>query len=214
MKLRHLAPASLLALAVACGGSSGASITFTGTVRGQTEKPVGADSAFATIPTQAGNASVLAGILSNQTALCADASQTKEPKSSMYFLLFLGTLQVSGSSVSIVQPTSADVGQSFTIYAGTGVPSQRLAIVVASTTDTACHDVAQFDANGISGTVKLNTLGADGSFSADFDVTTAQQDSSGNTVAGTSDHVTGSFSAKACSGLGPLIATQRSTTCI
>jgi hypothetical protein len=207
---RLLAEALLVcasANSIACGGGSSSTASFSGTVRGQTFQPKDAISTNATIQTPTGPASVGAIVLTNQSGVCADAAANNEPKNSMYFLIFLGVLNPSAGTISA--PTAAG---DFSVYARSGLPPANLAVIVSSTTDAACHDIANYDATGISGTVHLTSL-SNGNYTGTFDVNVQQVDSNGTPV-GTPDRVTGSFNASNCAGLSALISTTRTTTCI
>jgi hypothetical protein len=186
-------------LVAACGGGSGGSATFNGTLHGQSFTAKDAISSATTIQTASGPANVAAIAVTNQSGLCGYVSKNQEPRNSTYFLIFLGVLNNGAFSV----PTSA---ADFTVYAGSGAPaSNNVAIVVASTTDASCHDISADDATGTTGVVHLTGVSGQ-AFKGSFDLT----------VAGSygSDHVTGTFNASACSGLGTLISTNTSTTCI
>jgi hypothetical protein len=205
---RLLAEALLVcasANSIACGGGSSSPASFSGTVRGQTFQPKDAISTNATIQTPSG--SVGAIVLTNQSGVCADAAANNEPKNSMYFIILLGVLNTSSGTISA--PTAAG---DFSVYARSGLPPANLAVIVSSTTDAACHDIANYDANGISGTVHLTSL-SNGNYTGTFDVIVQQVDSSGTPV-GTPDRVAGSFTASSCAGLSALISTTRTTTCI
>ncbi len=196
----RLTTSIVLALAAACSSGGSGSASFTGTVRGQTFSPKDAISANTTISTASGPANVAAIVLVNQTGLCGDVNQNKEPKNSQYFAITLGVLQGG----AFVTPTATG---DFAVYSGSGSPSSsNIAIVGSRTTDAQCKYIASYDAMGASGTVHLSSI-SNGAYSGAFDVNV--QGSSG-----AADHVTGTFSASNCAILGTLISSNASTTCI
>ena len=214
MSMKTVLAAAGLLLSIACGGggSANGSATFTGTVRGQSLSPKEVLSANATIPTSAGSASVGAIIMTSQTNTCSNAAASKEAKNSQYFVIALGELKIDGGNVTIIAPTGPG---DFVVYAGgSTTPAAKLAIIVSERTGGDCKDDAGQEAVGTAGTVRVTSI-SNGAYSGTFDITLTKGDGSGNAVSGGStDHVTGSFTAASCASLGALVSTTRATTCI
>ena len=215
MAMKTMMAAAALALAIGCGGggSTAGSASFTGTVRGQSFSPKETLSADATINTSAGSASVGAIILTDQTSTCSHAGANSESKNSKYFVIALGELQVTGSSVAIVKPTGPG---NFGVYATSsgGLPPSKLAIVVSETSGADCKDTASLEAVGTGGTVRVTSI-SNGAYSGDFNITLTEGNGNGDPKSGgATDTVSGTFTAAACPSLGALVATTRNTTCL
>ncbi len=209
--MARLAFLLLAALGLSCGGGLGSgTASLSGTVRGEAQTPKGAVSSTATIETTVGPANVAVVVLSNPGGLCAEVSANREPKSAQYLLLFLGVLSAQdGGAATIIAPTA---GGDFAVYSGVGQPaSTSLAIVLAQTTDAACHDQTALDATGISGTVHVSNLGKGIAGSLDV-MLAAGVDGNGQPTSAL-EHLTGSFSASDCPGLGALVSATRTTQC-
>jgi len=177
---RILGGGSLLALCLACGGSS---FTVNGTIKGNSLKPGDAASSLGTIywafDSTPPNGAVL--VLSNSSGLCASASAGKEPKSSQFMTFTVGDLTTN------LAPT---VG-TYTIWQGTPTLT-KLASAQYAQTDANCQQI-QF-AGAVSGMITVTSIN-NGDVSGNFDLTFDS-----------GDHVTGSFSAKNCNALIPALS--------
>jgi hypothetical protein len=203
-----IAVAALAALGSACGGSAGASATLTGTIKGQTFTPKDAESTTGSVTVGSNTINAASIVITDQTGLCADVAASKEPKSSHYLVIVLATLTQTGAIVAASSPGD------YVIFNTVGLPSSaNFAVMFGQTTDATCSDVIANDAIGVSGTVHLTTASG-GVFSGTYDVQLSAVDSNHNPVSGgTNEHVTGTFSTAACSGLGAFIKLQRTLTC-
>ena len=217
MAMKTMMAAAALVLAIGCGSGSGGSTTgsasFTGTVRGQSFSPKETLSTDATIPTSQGAANVGAVILTDQANTCSHAGANSEAKGSKYFVIALGELLINGSDLSIIKPKGPGNFGVYSLASG-GFPPSKLAIVVSETTGNDCKDTAALEAVGTGGTVRVTSI-SNGSYAGDFDITLTEGDGNGDPKSGGStDHVTGTFSAAGCASLGALVSTTRSTTCL
>lgn len=201
-----LVSAAALALSTACGGGVSSNATVTGTLKGKPLNNPEAISSVANLQTSGGSAGVAAIIISNQPALCADVGANKEPKSSQYLVIALANVDTSTGTF-----TAATTAGDYTVYGGSGAPAARLAVVVGSQTDDQCKNQANFDEQGLSGVVHLTGVN-NGAYKGTFDVTLTSTDGNGHAT-GTPDHLTGSFDATACAGLGTLLVSNRNATC-
>lgn len=207
MKLRSTAWGLFAALA-ACGGGLSTGATLTGTVRGQALKPADAVSSPTTVQISIGTASVAAIVLSSAPALCKDVAARQEPHSSQYFVILLG--DVNQGSFAVTAPTQPG---DFTVFAGSTatLPPAHVAVVEYQQTDAACATVTGTTADGVSGNVHLTSV-SKGAYQGTFDVTLQHKE--GGAAVGDADHVTGSFNTALCDGLGALVSTTRTTTCL
>ncbi len=179
----------------ACGGGSGSGATFTGTIRGQGFSPKEAISAATTL--SPGSTSTIGVIvIANNTGLCHDVTANQAPKNLAGLLLTVGDVNTStGESTAPTAPGTYTIA--------TASAQAKSAFVAFEVTDASCKDIPSQDALGASGTVTL-TGASGGAYAGRFDI-----------VMDSGDHITGSFNASSCSGIGTLFGSSSSTaTCI
>jgi hypothetical protein len=166
-----------LALGAGCGGG-GPSITFNGTVQGQSFFPK--DAISASVVTTSGS-SRTAGVvvIANAGGQCDDLVANRKPKKLLYMTIVLEDLDYATGATAA--PTSPGT------YGVTG--AVKKAYISFTATDGQCA-VGQI-VYSQDGTVALISV-SNGAYTGTFDV---HFDSG--------DHVTGSFSATACSQITP-----------
>ena len=194
-----------IGLCLACGGGGGSntgSATVVGNINGRAFQAADAISGNVSIPLgppiNTLNGSAIA--IASNGGLCGLLSANKEPKNSQYLVVVLTDLNLAS-----MQSTAPSTPGIYTVYSGTGTLPSKLALVTYVRTDANCAAVAS--EQGTDGTVTVSTIN-NGAYSGTFDV--HAQPAGGGTV----DHVSGTFNAASCPGLGPLVSTTQNTTCI
>ncbi len=207
--------AALAAVASACGGSSGPSVsaTFVGTTHGQNLAPKDAQSTTGTITVspslQPINAAAI--VITDQPSLCSNISAAKEPKSSHYLVLLATQLSVVGGNLTTTVATQPG---DYAIYSTTGTPSTaNFSVAFFQTTDATCKDVVASDAVGVSGNLHITSV-TNGAYAGTYDVMLAAVDANHSPVSGSAqEHVTGTFNTAACASLGGFVSLTRTDAC-
>ena len=186
---RILVGSSLLALNLACGGSS--PFTMNGTIKGNSLKAGDAISSTGAI--QFGSTTMNAAVvfLSNASGLCGAASAGRQPKSSQFITFYLIDRNAN-------TPPS-DAGTYVICNAPYAcVLTTKLAYAEYLQTDANCQQVQS--SFGELGTITVTSIG-NGDVNGNFDIAFRETIGDPN-----SDHVTGSFTAKNCSALIPALS--------
>lgn len=196
--MRKLLFGAVLSIVTACGGGSSGpggtgSASVSGQLRGQTLAPKDAISVTSTLQSGGATQGFGAVAISNASGLCSAAAANRDIKSTPFLILVLE--EISGNSA--VAPTGpGDFQVNGTAKVGTAI---------AFTNDAACSHIAQYDAVSVAGVIHLTGISS-GAYSGTFDLQMQGND-------GTTDHITGSFSASACPAAAAIILSQQGSVC-
>ena len=135
-------------------------------------------------------------VIASTTGLCSDAGATPPIDRAQQKFITIELADVAGATTTT--PTAAGT---YAIYPNTGSRPAKSASFVTGSLDASCMTVDAADASGQSGTVTLASVNGD-AFSGSYDV-----------VLNTGDHVTGSFTPRACPALRTAVASTATHTC-
>lgn len=186
MHWRSAAAAAVTALAIGCGGRGGGAPI---TVKGQSFTPKD------TISSQLSGVGAI--VIGNYSGLCTYAAANQTPRNLSGLIILVYDYNIS-SGVA----TAPKAPGTYTVVT-TGIVKDKMAVVAYEVTDANCQDVLAKDASSVSGTVTLTDV-SNSAYSGSYDV-----------IMDSSDHLSGSFSATACSAIRSLFGTPGSNaTCI
>ena len=143
-----------------------------------------------------GTSSVARIVIASTPGLCSDAGATPPIDRAQQKFITLELADVAGATTTT--PTAAGT---YAIYPNTGSRPAKSASFVTGSLDADCMTVDAADASGQSGTVTLASVTGD-AFAGSYDV-----------VLNTGDHVTGSFTPRACPALRTAVASTATHRC-
>jgi hypothetical protein len=189
--MSRIAAVLLLGAAACGGGSSTASATFSGVVRGQPMKPADAISSPARVSLGAVSADVAAIVLSDAAGVCGKVNANTEPKNGKALIILLADFDPAAFSV-----TAPAGPATFNVINPNlpGITPSHLAVVTFGVNDSSCTEVPAQSAVATSGSVKVTSV-ANGAYSGTYTIGFE-----------TGEQVSGEFHTANCPGLANYLA--------